>query len=157
MTGWSTKIIANGALLFEQHCAVKDVSLDLSFPERTAEIKGNGDRLTQLLLIFLDNALKFTPSGGKITISLKNHHSSQVLIISDTGEGISDTDLPYIWERFYKGDKSRQRVNNHNINPNGTGLGLAIAKEIIDKHDATVSLETKLGQGTTFRITFPNA
>lgn len=150
-----TEIIDNAAALFEQPCQNKGVQLEVFIPENEGIIgliNGNGDRLTQLLLILLDNALKFTPPKGTIRIELKQNAFCQILTLSDTGHGISAVDLPFIWERFYKSDKSRQRGG---VVQTGTGLGLAIAKEIIDKHCASAKVESTLGEGTSFNITFP--
>jgi len=146
------EIVENAFTLFEQPCQAKEVLLEMAVPQEAGLINGNGDRLTQLLLILLDNALKFTPIGGTISIDLEETPAEQILTLSDTGSGIPAEDLPYIWERFYKSDKSRQRDTN---NPSGTGLGLAIAKEIIEKHSATVKIESSPKKGTSFIIAFP--
>jgi signal transduction histidine kinase len=114
-----------------------------------AMIRGNGDRLVQLLLILLDNALKYTPTGGKITVSLTQAAQQVILTVVDTGAGIPAEDLPLIWERFYKVDKAHTRENH------GTGLGLSIAREIIDRHHAQVDVASSPGAGTTFTIRFP--
>ena len=144
--------IENTAFLLEQPCHAKGVNLEIVLPEENKLIFGNGDRLTQLFLILLDNALKFTPTDGTIRIQLENLPVGQLLSISDTGSGISPEDLPHIWERFFKSDKSRQRTAGQV----STGLGLPIAKEILDRHCASVEVESKLGVGTTFKITFPD-
>ncbi len=144
--------IQNTAFLLEQPCLAKEVNLEIDLPEENKLIFGNGDRLTQLFLILLDNALKFTPTGGTIRIRLENLPIGQLLSISDTGSGISPEDLPHIWERFYKSDKSRQRTTGQI----SIGLGLPIAKEILDRHCATVEINSELGIGTTFKITFPD-
>lgn len=112
-------------------------------------IMGNGDRITQLLVILLDNAIKYTPAGGTVTIGINVEQDQAVLTITDTGIGIPPEDLPYIWERFYKVNKSHSRDDN------GTGLGLAIAKHIIELHHAKAEVRSCPGQGTTFTITFP--
>ena len=114
-----------------------------------APIRGNGDRLVQLLLILLDNALKYTPAQGKISVALTQDEQQVVLAVTDTGAGIPAEDLPLIWERFYKVDKAHTRENH------GTGLGLSIAREIIDRHNAQVSVTSEPGAGTTFTIRFP--
>ena len=114
-----------------------------------APIRGNGDRLVQLLLILLDNALKYTPAQGKISVSLTQDAQQVILAVTDTGAGIPAEDLPLIWERFYKVDKAHTRENH------GTGLGLSIAREIIDRHNAQVSVTSESGAGTTFTIRFP--
>lgn len=115
-------------------------------------INGNGDRLTQLLLILLDNALKFTPAGGRITVGVARRDGEVRLQVADTGRGIAREDLPFIWERFYKADKSHSRTAAA-----GTGLGLAIAREIAARHGARAEVASELGKGSTFTVCFPAA
>jgi signal transduction histidine kinase len=112
-------------------------------------INGNGDRLTQLLLILLDNALKFTPAGGRVAVSVCRAGNDVRLKVADTGRGIAREDLPFIWERFYKADKSHGRTAA------GTGLGLAIAREIVARHGARAEVASELGKGSTFTVYFP--
>lgn len=144
------EVLTNSAMLLEQACLDKGIDLVINLPDDHFMISGNGDRLTQLLLILLDNAVKFTPSGGTIRIALSSNASTHLLEVADTGSGISEEDLPFVWERFYKSDKSRQRSGQA-----GTGLGLAIAKEIVEKHCAKVDIQSTCGIGTTFKIEFP--
>ena len=127
----------------------KGVTLHWDHDGRIPPISGNGDRLIQLMLILLDNAVKYTPDGGAISIDLKHVDGQAVVTVSDTGVGIPSEDLPFIWERFYKVDKAHTRDNH------GTGLGLAIAREIIDRHAAKVAVNSGEKQGTTFVLTFP--
>ena len=114
------------------------------------QIMGQGDQMVQLVLIIGDNALKYTPENGTVTFVTELQQDGSVkMTISDQGPGIPEEDLPFIWERFYKVDKS------HSRNVPGTGLGLAIAREIIRMHGAKVQVFSKLGEGTRFEITFP--
>lgn len=124
------------------------VALTIETDGETA-VNGNGDRLTQLLLILLDNALKFTSPGGKVTASVVRSGDEVRLQVADTGSGIAREDMPFIWERFYKGDKSHGRTAA------GTGLGLAIAREIVARHGARAEVESELGKGSTFTVHFP--
>lgn len=144
------EVVDNVCTLLQQRSADKGVKLtaDINAGDPLV-ITGDGDRLTQLVLILVDNALKFTPEGGKVIVGLMAKNESIILTVADTGKGIPQADLPYIWERFYKGDKSRARSEG------GTGLGLAIAREIISKHGGSAEVTSDLGQGTTFRIVFP--
>ena len=104
------------------------------------------DRVEQLLVILLDNAMRYTPEGGSITISAAETVGERILVsVTDTGCGIATEDLPHIFERFYKTDKSRKE--------GGTGLGLSIAKQIIDKLGETIFVESKEGEGTSFHFT----
>jgi len=127
----------------------KEIVLSWRYDDNPSLIRGNGDRLVQLLLILLDNALKYTPAHGKVSVDLTHSTTQVVLTITDTGAGIPTEDLPLVWERFYKVDKAHTRENH------GTGLGLSIAREIIDRHGASVSVTSKLGIGTTFVLQFP--
>jgi len=102
-----------------------------------------------MLVIFVDNALKYTPAGGKVLVSTCLDHKQAVVKIADTGKGIAEEDIPFVWERFYKGDKSHSRSDT------GTGLGMAIAKEIIALHHGRVELNSKAGEGTTITVSFP--
>ncbi len=102
------------------------------------------DRIEQVLIILLDNAMRYTPEGGSITISLRNG-KRMLLSVSDTGCGIPQEDLPHIFERFYKVDKSR--------NEGGTGLGLSIANYIMEKLGENISVESEIGKGTCFTLT----
>jgi signal transduction histidine kinase len=106
---------------------------------------GNEDRLDQVLTILLDNAFKFTPEGGAITVSLKENEKNYKLEITDTGSGISPGDLPYIFDRFYIADKARTSKS--------TGLGLSIAKEILQHMNETITVQSEPDIGTTFTIT----
>lgn len=106
-------------------------------------IIGDYDRLRQLVLIFLDNSVKYSPE--KTTISIKVDLSDTLNItIKDQGYGIAEDEIPFIWQRFYKTDKAR--------NSSGTGLGLAIAKQLADLHGASLSLQSELGKGTSIKI-----
>ncbi len=137
--------------LIKQQAEQKQVAIVANTEQSLPMIWGNGDRLLQLLLIIMDNALKYTPTGGCITVTTSQEEEQVVIKISDTGIGIPAADLPYIWERLYKVDKSHCRADS------GTGLGLAIAKQIIDLHQAKATVHSQLGQGTTFIIRFPIA
>lgn len=141
------EVVDNVMMLLKQKSEQRGVRLAAHIDSAVPPIQGDGDRLTQLVLILMDNALKFTPSGGEITAQLMQERGEAVLIIADTGAGIAPDDLPYIWERFYKADKSRAS--------HGTGLGLAIARQIIELHGATVAVASVCGEGTAFTIRFP--
>lgn len=104
------------------------------------------DRLRQLFIIFIDNALKYSPQNTVITIRITTNNTVDVSI-TDQGNGIPPEELPYIWDRFYKADKTGKS--------SGTGLGLAIAKHLIELHDGNVSLVSESGKGTTVSIQIP--
>lgn len=113
------------------------------------EIMGDPDLLRQLLLILMDNALRYTPEGGEITLGLHTEPGAAVITVSDTGIGIDSNDLPHIFERFYRADKARAKEKG------GTGLGLSIARWIADQHGGDISAESKPGSGSTFTVRLP--
>lgn len=112
-------------------------------------LRADKERLHQLLVILLDNAIKYTPAGGSICLSCHIEDDNIVLAVEDTGYGIATEDMPYIFDRFFRGDKARSRGG-------GTGLGLAIAKWIVEKHGGKIKVEGQLGKGTSFIVTIPN-
>ncbi|HEL2576528.1 TPA: cell wall metabolism sensor histidine kinase VicK [Streptococcus suis] len=107
------------------------------------------DKMTQVLDNILNNAIKYSPDGGKITFSMKTTDSQLIVSISDQGLGIPKADLPKIFDRFYRVDKARSRSQG------GTGLGLAIAKEIVKQHKGFIWAKSEYGHGSTFTIVLP--
>ncbi|RTE10941.1 sensor histidine kinase [Paenibacillus whitsoniae] len=110
---------------------------------------GDEQRLRQLFIILLDNALKFTPPEGIIEVNCHHISNSIRIVIKDSGSGISEEDLPRIFERFYRGDKSRSRSDG------GTGLGLSIAEWIVAAHKGTIGVQSQIAKGTEFQIVLP--
>ncbi|UTR12157.1 HAMP domain-containing histidine kinase [Evansella sp. LMS18] len=145
---WLEQIYRRRVLLFDQ----KSISHELNISE---ECKGafltiDPARMEQALVNILENSIRYTPKGGKITISLSGEKGGCLLSIKDTGQGIDEEDIDHIWERFYKADKSRTQ------NDSGTGLGLAIVKEITELHGGKVWVKSKPGEGTEFFIWLPD-
>jgi len=131
-----------------------DVSLtfDVSQLPLGACVTGDGDRLAQVFIVLLDNALKHTPSGGQVGVAAHCPNASRVSVsVSDTGPGIPTEDLSRIFERFYQVDKSRARKRG------GAGLGLAIAKEIVTAHGGEIVAESIVGMGSKFTVRLPLA
>ncbi len=112
--------------------------------EDQAVVMGDADRLTQLLLNLVDNALKYTPPGGEVKLSLYHEQGWVQIAVADTGIGIPEEDLPHIFERFYRADKARVR--------GGTGLGLSIAQWIAQAHGGYLTVESQVGKGSTFTL-----
>ncbi|MEJ9212830.1 HAMP domain-containing sensor histidine kinase [Bacillus smithii] len=133
---------------FEELAKLKNITI-ISSIQSPVEINGDEDRLYQLFMILLDNALKYNKEKGKITVECHLKGSNARIVIKDTGVGISKEDLPFIFDRFYRGDKARTRKYE------GTGLGLSIAKWIIDSHGGKIRVTSKVGEGTQFILTFP--
>lgn len=114
------------------------------------QVTGDRDRLKQVLLNLMSNAVQYTPAGGQVSVALrKDEHEAQV-VISDSGPGIPAQDLPHIFERFYRGEKSRKRGQG-----SGFGLGLSIAYWIVRSHEGRIEVQSKEGQGTQFTIHLP--
>ncbi|MGD8189152.1 ATP-binding protein [Brevibacillus ginsengisoli] len=126
----------------------RGVNLELSYQTQRNDFDIDSDRIEQVLTNLIDNAMRHTPAGGTVTIRVKGD-DPLYLEISDTGSGIPQEDLPFVFERFYKADKARTRGRA------GTGLGLAIAKNIVDAHEGTITVHSKQGEGTTFTISLP--
>jgi signal transduction histidine kinase len=128
----------------------RGVSLDVGTFEE-AVVTGDAALLRQLLMILLDNAVKFTPPGGHVRVSAATADGQAVVVVEDTGVGIPADQLPHIFERFYRGDPARARGNG----ADGAGLGLAIARWIADAHGARVDVTSEPGHGTRVAVRFP--
>jgi len=129
----------------------KLIAISIDMPKDFSKIIADEARIAQVLLNLIDNAVKYTPQEGKITISAKVKNAFVQIDVSDTGVGIPEKDLPRIFERFYRVDKARSRELG------GTGLGLSIVKHIIQAHNGEVSVKSVLDQGSTFTFTIPKA
>ncbi len=125
------------------------ISLIRQLPDNLAPVWADYGRFRQLLLIFLDNAVKHAPEGSAITVAGQSDGQRVLLRIQDSGPGIPPEDLPHVWERFYTADKARNRT--------GTGLGLSIARQLAELMGGTVALESAPGDGTTAVVTLPRA
>ena len=127
----------------------KGIALQADLPEDLPLVDVDSQRIGQVLGNLLSNALTHTPSGGKVVIAARAKQLKVEVSVSDTGEGIPPERLPYIFERFYRADKSRSRLTG------GTGLGLSIAKQLVEAHGGRISVKSQVGQGTTFAFTLP--
>lgn len=113
-------------------------------------VNGDRDRLKQVILNLVSNAVNYTPAGGEVRLWLSKIDQRAYLKVEDTGPGIPPEDLPYIFDRFYRGDPSRKRTEN-----SGFGLGLSIAKWIVDRHGGQIEVESQVGKGTRFTVWLP--
>ncbi|WOT14894.1 cell wall metabolism sensor histidine kinase VicK [Streptococcus anginosus] len=119
------------------------------YPINSIWVEIDTDKMTQVIDNIINNAIKYSPDGGKITVSMKTTDTQMILSISDEGLGIPKKDLPKIFDRFYRVDKARSRAQG------GSGLGLAIAKEIIKQHNGFIWAKSEYGKGSTFTIVLP--
>ena len=127
----------------------KKYELVRDYPITSVWIEIDTDKMTQVIDNILNNAIKYSPDGGKITVTMKTTDDQMILSISDQGLGIPKQDLPLIFDRFYRVDRARSRAQG------GTGLGLAIAKEIIKQHKGFIWAKSEYGKGSTFTIVLP--
>jgi signal transduction histidine kinase len=114
-------------------------------------VSADKGRLTQVITNLLSNAIKYTPEGGHVRVAVKNTLDSSIVEVSDNGIGIPGEELPLIFERFYRTDKSRNRQTG------GTGIGLTIAKSIVQAHGGHIEAESKSGQGSRFTVSLPKS
>lgn len=136
------QLFGNLALSFEVAAREKEVVIRVE-PDTETMVSADPDRLSQVLINLISNALKVTPPGGVITLGGKQTASSCIITVSDTGCGIAEEDIPLIFERFYRGKDG------------GLGLGLAIVRELVDAHGGTIEVASQKGAGTVFTIRFP--
>ncbi|MDR9505374.1 sensor histidine kinase [Brevibacillus agri] len=134
--------------VFSQLAIVKEISLETAI-EEPLEIVGDEERLHQLMVILLDNALKYTNKGGTIFVSCKKEGNRVAILVKDSGIGISKENIPFLFDRFFRVDKMRSRATE------GTGLGLSIAKWIVDAHHGKITVSSEEGIGTSFLVTLP--
>lgn len=148
------RVVATSLDMFRGAAEERNLTLSCEDGEAIV-VMGDAGRLRQVVNNLIDNALKFTSPGGRITIELRHDAGSEqaVLVVSDSGMGISPEDLPHVFERFYRGDKSRHRGKEIC----GNGLGLSICKSIVVAHGGTISAQSTLGVGTTFEVRLPAA
>ncbi|WHX49088.1 HAMP domain-containing sensor histidine kinase [Paenibacillus woosongensis] len=140
--------IRQTAVALEPQWAAKSIAIDLELP--VVKICGDRDQLDQVWINLLGNSIRFTPEGGKIAIDVRRGIHQVSVTIKDTGIGIAPEDQAQIFERFYKADRSRNRVYN------GNGLGLAIVKRIVDLHHGHIEVRSEPGTGTEITVTLPS-
>ena len=147
-----TELLADVATSFSGPAEAAGIDLRVEMDGDPADLTLAGDvgRLDQVLSNLMDNALRHTPAGGSIALRAEPIEEGVRIVVSDTGEGIPAEHLPYIFDRFWRGDRSRSRASGA-----GTGLGLAIARQLVQAHGGRIGVESELGRGTTFTIDVP--
>ncbi len=144
-------LIKRAITVIDNQAKAKSISLKVNIPQSLPKIKADETRFSQVMINLLDNAIKYSAEGSVAVISAQVVDNVLQIDLSDTGIGISEEDLPRIFERFYRADKARSRELG------GTGLGLSIVKHIVSAHGGQVWVKSKLGVGSTFSFTIPLA
>jgi len=145
------ELITRAVEPFRLQAQSSEVQLNLDLASNLPPIEVDVDRMTQVMRNLLGNSLRHTPAGGRVTVACQSHKPQELSVtVSDTGEGIPPDDLPYIFDRFYRADKSRSRASG------GSGIGLAIVKQLVEAHGGRVWVDSKPGQGATFGFTLLN-
>jgi two-component system phosphate regulon sensor histidine kinase PhoR len=145
------EVAAQAEAVLKPAAAARDLALAVDVPGGLPQVLADRDRLAQILINLLDNAVKFTPPAGRVEVSARAAGDNVVIAVRDTGIGIPPAEIGRIFERFYRVDRSRDRREG------GTGLGLAIAKHLVLAMDGTIEVESVPGAGATFRVTLPAA
>jgi signal transduction histidine kinase len=132
-----------------QAAADREMELGVSAPELPVYVFADGGRMQQVLHNLIENALQYTDPGGRIRVGVAAAPGEALLSVSDTGIGIPEADLPYVFERFFRAKSSRR------ANPGGSGLGLSIVRWIVEAHKGRVTVESAVGKGSTFTVHLP--
>lgn len=143
------ELLQRSASARKQEAQLNEIQLQVEAAEDLPNVHVDPDRMTQVLVNLLDNSLRYTPPGGKISLSASKLAEGIEIKVTDTGPGIPADELEHLFERFYRGDKSRQRETG------GSGLGLAIAKSLVESQAGRIRVESTPGQGATFIIMLP--
>jgi signal transduction histidine kinase len=134
---------------FQPQANERQIKLSTRPAENLPLVNIDAQRIEQVLHNLLSNALRYAPTQGSVSVSLVREGNLVRVEVRDTGNGISPDELPHVFERFWRGDKSRSRARG------GTGLGLAIARQWVEQHGGTIGVESELGRGTMFWFTLP--
>jgi len=145
------KLIEQTVVSWQPRVAAKEISLSLDLPDNLPQVSIDWQRISQVLHNLLENAVTHTPKRGAINVAATTQDDKIEVRVSDTGEGIPAEDLPNIFERFYRVDKSRARATG------GSGLGLTIAKRLVEAHGGKITVESELEKGSSFSFTLPIA
>ncbi len=131
--------------------AEKRIELTAGLDSPAVVVHGDGEALRRLFFILIDNAIKYTPEGGRVQVRVEVLDGQAAIKVSDCGMGISESDLPHIFDRFWRADKVRSRGLG------GAGLGLSIARWIVDQHHGSIEVRSELSEGSTFTVKIPLA
>jgi signal transduction histidine kinase len=143
------KLSARVADLFKAVAAARGIEIKLSIPSKIELVSADADRTAQVLRNLIDNALKYSPDGSSIEVKVISERGNVTVSVADHGHGIPAENLPLVFERFYRVDRSRSRSTG------GSGLGLAIAKQLVEAQGGNIRAESQPGAGSTFSFTLP--
>ncbi len=149
-------LLQNAAAIMQLRAEAAGISMTTATPATLPLVKVHPEQIEEAVLNLLDNAIKYTSAGGSVTLAASAMSDRLTITVSDTGAGIPPDDLPHIFDRFYRVDKARSRARGaqHGMG-SGAGLGLAIVKQLVEQNQGRISVESTLGQGTNFAISFP--
>ena len=143
-------ILKTTTIRLERQYAEKGVRLEIDLPADLPEVQADADRLSQVLFNLVGNALQYTPTGGQVTVAARRQGGEVLVGVQDTGIGIAADHLPYVFDRFYRADRSRARLSG------GSGIGLTVAKHLVEAHSGRIWAESAgEGMGSTFTFTLP--
>jgi two-component system sensor histidine kinase BaeS len=146
-------LMSRAVALLRPMAEEKEIEIVCTLQSGLPEIMADADRISQIFYNIITNAIRYTPNQGRIEVSTliveQKRKASILLSIRDNGPGISEEDLPYVFDHFYRGEKSRDRKSG------GTGLGLAIVKELVEIHGGHITVESRVGAGTVFHVLLP--
>jgi two-component system phosphate regulon sensor histidine kinase PhoR len=134
---------------FEFNAQQKNIRLEYNAPQAMLEINADARRLRQIFNNLISNAIKYTPKGGNVLVEVNQHENEVVVVVEDSGLGIPPKDLPHIFEKFY-----RVQSEQH-LKAEGTGLGLSIVKALVEQHNGNITVDSVLGQKSTFTVRLP--
>lgn len=149
-TAWADDLLSSVIDQISYQAHTKNISIEANIPPNLV-FEGNIELLIRLFLNLLDNAIKYTAEGGAVAIRVQPQAGRIAVAVSDTGQGIAESHLPHLFERFYRADSARSRINGHG----GTGLGLAIVHEIARLHGGEITVDSEVGKGTTVWVELP--
>ncbi len=144
-----SELISSAVEAFQAQAQEKDIEVETDIPSGLPSVRADGDRVYQVLVNLISNALRFNRPGGRIAIAAERANGYVRVEVRDTGAGIASDQLPQIWERFHRADTARSRQEG------GTGLGLAIVRSIVEAHGGIVTAKSVVGEGSTFSFTLP--
>ena len=136
-------------VIFNFQAEFKNKEVRIKFHGNKCYISAEKDKINQVIVNLMSNALKYTPKGGIVIINLKGTSNTAEISVKDTGIGISDDDIPFIFDRFYRADKSRNRLTG------GNGIGLAITKTIVELHGGKIIVKSRVNEGSEFVVSLP--